>query len=106
MAGKRPSSDSGSGRLPRDGEAGLLGRASPPVNCEEDGGVSFWEQAENPRTRPLRSWAFDIGCAIVAGAASLARFSFGQAAHPGHLSLAAGVVVAVFTAAALPLRRV
>jgi len=72
----------------------------------DDTGVSFWKPAEDPRTRPLRSWAFDIGCAIVAGAASLARFSFGQAVHPGHLSLAAGVIVAVFTAAALPLRRV
>ena len=68
--------------------------------------MSFWEQAENPRTRPLRSWAFDTGCAVVAGAASLAHFSFGQAAHPVHLSLAAGVVVAVLTAGALPLRRV
>ncbi len=68
--------------------------------------MSFWKPAENPRARPLRSWAFDIGCAIVAGAASLASFSFGQAAHPVHRSLAAGVIVAVLTAAALPLRRV
>jgi signal transduction histidine kinase len=68
--------------------------------------VSFWKPAENPRARPLRSWAFDIGCAIVAGAASLASFSFGQTAHPAHPSLAAGVIVAVLTAAALPLRRV
>jgi signal transduction histidine kinase len=68
--------------------------------------VGFWEPTENPKTRPLRSWAFDIGCAIAAGAASLARFSFGQTADPVHLSLAASVVVAVLTAAALPLRRV
>jgi signal transduction histidine kinase len=68
--------------------------------------VSLWKPAENPRTRLLRSWAFDIGCAVVAGAASLAHFSFGQAAHPVHLSLAAGMIVAVLTAAALPLRRV
>ena len=68
--------------------------------------MAFWKPAENPRTRPLRSWALDIGCAIVAGAASLAHFSFGQAAHPAHLSLAAGVIVAVLTAGALPLRRV
>jgi signal transduction histidine kinase len=68
--------------------------------------VAFWKPAENPRTRPLRSWAFDIGCAIVAGAASLARFSFGQTADPVHLSLAAGLIVAILTAAALPLRRV
>jgi signal transduction histidine kinase len=79
--------------------------ASRRVNCD-DIGVSFWKQAENPRKRPPRSWAFDTGCAIVAGAASLARFLFGQAAHPVHLSLAAGVFVAVLTAAALPLRRV
>lgn len=84
---------------------GSAGGALHCVNCE-DTDVAFWEPAEDPRTRSLRSWAFDIGCAIAAGAASLARFSFGQAAHPGHLSLAAGVIVAVFTAAALPLRRV
>jgi signal transduction histidine kinase len=76
------------------------------VNWEEDGGVSIWEQAEGLTARPLRSWAFDIGCAVVAGAASLARFSFGQAGHPVQLSVAAAVFVAVVTAAALPLRRV
>jgi signal transduction histidine kinase len=75
------------------------------VNCD-DIGVSFWKPAENPRTRPPRSWAFDLACAIVAGTASLARFSFGQAGQPAHLSLAAGVFVAVVTAGALPLRRV
>ena len=68
--------------------------------------MAFWKPAENPRTRPLRSWAFDIGCAIVAGAASLAHFSFGQTAHSGHLSIGAGLIVAVLTAGALPLRRV
>jgi signal transduction histidine kinase len=68
--------------------------------------VSFWKPAENPRHRPLRSWVFDTGCAVVAGAASLARFSFGQAGQPVHLSLAAGAIVAVGTAAALPARRV
>jgi signal transduction histidine kinase len=76
------------------------------VNWEEDGGVSFWKPAENPRTRQLRSWAFDAGCAVVAGAASLAHFSFGQAGHTSHLSLATGAIVVVVTAAALPLRRV
>jgi signal transduction histidine kinase len=75
------------------------------VNCE-DSDVAFWKPAENPRTRPLRSWAFDIGCAIVAGAASLAHFSFGQTAHSGQLSLGTGLIVAVLTAGALPLRRV
>jgi signal transduction histidine kinase len=73
---------------------------------EEDGGVPFWKQAENPRTRPLRSWALDIGPALVAVAASLAHFTFGQAGQPAHLSLAAGALVAVLTAVALPLRRV
>ncbi len=68
--------------------------------------MPIWMPAENPRTRPLRSWVLDVGCALVAGAASLGRFSFGQAAHPVHLSLAGGAVVAVLTAAALPLRRV
>jgi signal transduction histidine kinase len=68
--------------------------------------VSIWKPAEDPRTRPLRSWALDVGCAIVAGAASLAHFSFGQAAAPVPLSLATGAIVAVLTAAALPLRRV
>jgi signal transduction histidine kinase len=68
--------------------------------------VAFWKPAEDPGTRSPRSWAFDIGCAIAAGAASLARFSFGQAAHSGHLPLAASLAVAVLTAGALPLRRV
>ncbi len=68
--------------------------------------MAFWKPAENPGTRKPRSWAFDIGCAIVAGAASVARFSFGQTADSVHLSLAAGLIVAVLTAAALPLRRV
>jgi len=68
--------------------------------------VAFWKPVEDPGTRSPRSWAFDIGCAIVAGAASLAHFSFGQTAHPAHLSLAASLIVAVLTAGALPLRRV
>jgi signal transduction histidine kinase len=68
--------------------------------------VAFWKPVEDPETRSPRSWAFDIGCAIVAGAASLAHFSFGQTAHPAHLSLAASLIVAVLTAGALPLRRV
>jgi len=79
---------------------------SPQVNYDEYGGVPFWQQAENPGTRTPRSWAFDVGCAVVAGAASLAHFSFGQAAPAAHLSLAAGVLIAVVTAAALVLRRV
>ena len=68
--------------------------------------MTSWQPAEDPRTRPLRSWAFDIGCAVVAGAASLGHFLFGQTAHPVHLPVAASLAVAVLTAAALPLRRV
>jgi signal transduction histidine kinase len=68
--------------------------------------VSFWKPVENPGTRPLRSWVFDIGCAIFAGAASLAHFSLGQTGHDVHLSLAAGLMVVALTALALPLRRV
>jgi signal transduction histidine kinase len=67
--------------------------------------VSIWQPAENPGSRPLRSWALDIGCAVAAGAASFAHFSFGQVASPGHLSPGAGIAVAVLTAAALPVRR-
>jgi signal transduction histidine kinase len=68
--------------------------------------VAFWKPVEDPGTRSPRSWAFDIGCAIAAGAASLAHFSFGQTAQPAHLSLAASLIVAVLAAGALPLRRV
>jgi signal transduction histidine kinase len=68
--------------------------------------VAFWKPADDPRTRSLRSRAFDIGCAVAAGAASLGHFSFGQATHAAHLPWAAGLAVAVLTAAALPLRRV
>jgi signal transduction histidine kinase len=68
--------------------------------------VAFWKPVEDPGTRSPRSWAFDIGCAILAGAASLAHFSFGQTAHPAHLSVGASLIVAVLSAGALPLRRV
>jgi signal transduction histidine kinase len=68
--------------------------------------VSFWKPVEDPGTRPLRSWVFDVGCAIFAFAASLAHFSFGQTTHPDHLRLAASLTVAALTALALPLRRV
>ena len=44
--------------------------------------MSFWKPAEDPGTRRLRSWVFDIGCAVVAFVASLAHFSFAQTAHP------------------------
>ena len=68
--------------------------------------MSFWKPVEDPGTRPLRSWAFDIGCALFAFAASLAHFSFGQTVHPEALPLAARLTVAVLTALALPVRRV
>jgi signal transduction histidine kinase len=69
--------------------------------------VSFWKPVENPGTRLLRSWVFDIGCAIFAFAASFGRFSFAQAPHPpAHLSLAPSLIVGALTALALPLRRV
>ena len=68
--------------------------------------MSCWQPVQNPGARPWRSWVFDIGCAIVAGAASVAHFSFGQTGRPAALSLAAGLTVAVLTALALPLRRV
>jgi signal transduction histidine kinase len=68
--------------------------------------VSFWKPVEDPGTRPLRSWVFDIGCAILAFAASLTYFSFGQTARPAALSLVASLAVAAATALALPLRRV
>ena len=57
--------------------------------------MSVWTAAENPGTRPMRSWAFDIGCALLAALASLGTFSFGQPSHLGHPPLAVSVVVAV-----------
>ena len=68
--------------------------------------MSFWKPVEDPGTRTLRSWAFDLGCAAIAFVASLAHFSFGQTAHPASLPVAASLGVAALTALALPLRRV
>ena len=68
--------------------------------------MSFWTPIENPGTRPLRSWVFDVGCALIAAASSFSIFSFGQTAHPVHPALAVSVVVAVLIALVLPLRRV
>jgi signal transduction histidine kinase len=93
----------------RSAQAGVSAQERPAcgvVNWEEDGGVSFWTAAKNPGTRQLRSWAFDAGCAAVAGAVSLAHFSFGQAGQASHLALAAGVIVVVVTALPLVLRRI
>jgi signal transduction histidine kinase len=68
--------------------------------------MSFLTSAESPGTRPLRSWAFDIGCALFAALASFGTFSFAQAAHPAHPPLAVSLLVAVITVLVLPLRRV
>src|SRR5580700_3643085 len=68
--------------------------------------MSFWTPVENPGTRPLRSWVFDVGCALLAALGSFGSYSFGQAAHPPPPSLVAGLVVAVLTALAVSLRRV
>jgi signal transduction histidine kinase len=68
--------------------------------------MSFWTPVENPGTRPLRSWVFDIGCALLAAATSFGSFSFAQAAHPQLPTLAVSLVVAVLTALVLSLRRV
>ena len=68
--------------------------------------MSFWTPVENPGTRPPRSWVFDLGCALLAAAASSLTFSFAQTAHPAHLPLTAGLVVAVLTVSVLSLRRV
>src|SRR5580704_343937 len=68
--------------------------------------MSFWTPVENPGTRPLRSWVFDVGVALLAAATSFGSFSFAQAAHPQLPTLAVSVVVAVLTALVLSLRRV
>jgi len=68
--------------------------------------MSFWTPVENPGTRPLRSWAFDIGCALLAAVASFGLFSFAQTANPAHTALAVSLVVAVLTVLVLSLRRV
>ena len=68
--------------------------------------MSFWTPVENPGTRPLRSWVFDVGCALLAALGSFGSYSFGQAAHPPPPTLAVGLVVAVLTAVVVSLRRV
>jgi signal transduction histidine kinase len=68
--------------------------------------MSVWTRVENPGTRSLRSWAFDIGCALFAAVASFGTFSFAQGAHPAHPPLAVSLVVAVLTALVLSLRRI
>jgi signal transduction histidine kinase len=68
--------------------------------------MSFWTPVENPGTRPLRSWVFDVGCALLAALGSFGSYSFGQAAHPPPPTLAVGLVVAVLTLLVVSLRRV
>ena len=68
--------------------------------------MSFWTPVENPGTRPLRSWVFDVSCALLAALGSFGSYSFGQAAHPPPPTLAVGLVVAVLTVLVLSLRRV
>ncbi len=68
--------------------------------------MSFWTPVENPGTRPLRSWVFDIGCALFAAAGSFGSFSFAQTAHPPLPTLAVSLVVALLTTLVLTVRRV
>jgi signal transduction histidine kinase len=68
--------------------------------------MSFWTPVEDPRTRRLRSWVFDVGCALFAALVSFGSFSFAQTPRPTHPALAVSVVVAALTALVLTLRRV
>ncbi len=68
--------------------------------------MSIWTAVENPGTRPPRSWAFDVGCALLAALASFGVFSFAQAAPPAHPPLAVSLAVAGATVLVLSLRRV
>ena len=68
--------------------------------------MSFRTPVENPGTRPLRSRAFGVGCALFAALAAFGSFSLAQAAHPALPTLPVSLVVAVLTALVLPLRRV
>jgi signal transduction histidine kinase len=68
--------------------------------------MSCWTPVENPGTRPLRSWVFDVGCALLAALGSFGSYSFGQAAHPPPPTLAVGLVVAILTTLVVSLRRV
>jgi len=68
--------------------------------------MSFWTPVEDPRTRPPRSWAFDIGCALLASVASFGSSSFAQTPHRAPPELKVSLIVAVLTILALSLRRV
>ena len=60
--------------------------------------MSFWTPVENPGTRPLRSWVFDIGCALLAALASFGTLFLRPDGAPAHPPLAVSLVVAVLTA--------
>jgi hypothetical protein len=68
--------------------------------------MSGWTAVENPRMRPPRSWAFDVGCGLLAAVTSFGVFSFAQTAHPVRPPLAVSLAIAVLTALVLSLRRV
>src|SRR6202034_986319 len=88
---------------PRPPPAG--GAATTPKSCE-DTSMSFWTPVENPGTRPPRSWAFDIGCALFVAVAAFRGGCVAQTAEPVHPALAVSLVVPVLTVLVLPLRRV
>ena len=54
----------------------------------------------------MRSWVFDVGCALFAALASFGSFSFAQTPRPTHPALAVSLVVAALTVLVLTLRRV
>src|SRR6202161_3618871 len=68
--------------------------------------MSFWTPVENPGTRPLRSWVFDVGCALFAAAGAFGSSSFALAAQHTGPALAVSLPVAVLTALVVTLRRV
>ena len=68
--------------------------------------MSFWTPVESLGTRPLRSWVFDIGCALFAALASFGTLFLRPDAAPPAPPLAVSLVVAVLTALVLSLRRV
>ena len=68
--------------------------------------MSFWTPVENPGTRPLRSWVFDVGCALFAAAGAFGSSSFALAADHPPPALAVSIPVAVLTALVVTLRRV
>jgi signal transduction histidine kinase len=68
--------------------------------------MSFWTPVENPGTRPLRSWVFDVGCAALAAAGAFISFSFALGPQPPAPNLKLSLVVAVVTIPVLTVRRI